>query len=107
MSISGHKMTLFKIDGGNAVDTTPSAEAIGVLYPGERMDVIVEPVDSEEAKNSMLTIKLDREYVSFRPAKIHVLTVIQEFDVQKLCINPHPAFPHILVWQAARAAIAS
>jgi hypothetical protein len=54
---------LLKVDGGNAVDSAPGAEAIGVLYPGERMDVIVEPLDSEEEKEPMLTIKLDREYV--------------------------------------------
>jgi hypothetical protein len=58
---------LLKVDSGNAVDSAPGAEAIGVLYPGERMDVIVEPLDSEVMKNPVLTIKLDREYIFSRP----------------------------------------
>lgn len=36
-------MQLIAVDGGHAVhDQTPTAAAIGVLYPGERMDIIVD-----------------------------------------------------------------
>ena len=64
LSISGHSMTVIQLDGGRAVDAAPEAEAIGILYPGERMDVIVERTGSEEVKDPVLTITLDREYIS-------------------------------------------
>lgn len=64
LSISGHIMTLFQVDGGNEIEAAPEAKAIGILYPGERIDVIVERIGPEEVKDPMLTITLDREYIS-------------------------------------------
>lgn len=38
-------MTVIAVDGGNPVaPNTPSATSIGLLYPGERIDVLVERV---------------------------------------------------------------
>jgi hypothetical protein len=65
ISISGHSITVIQVDGGNTVNAAPEAEAIGILYPGEKMDVIVERLSSGEVKDPMLTITLDREYIPF------------------------------------------
>jgi len=54
-------MTLFKVDGGNAVASAPVTQSIGILYPGERIDVVVQRLDIEEQKGTVLTIRLDRE----------------------------------------------
>jgi hypothetical protein len=66
-------MTLVAVDGGNSVATgTPSTTSIGLLYPGERMDMIVQrstegtedlATTEESRAESTLTIALDLEYV--------------------------------------------
>jgi hypothetical protein len=43
----------------------------------------------------------------FDTLKIHVLTVIQEFEIQKLCVDTHPALPRILFQEAVRETVAS
>ncbi|TVY28515.1 Laccase-2, partial [Lachnellula hyalina] len=78
LSISGHIMTLFQVDGGNEIEAAPEAKAIGILYPGERIDVIVERIGPEEVKDSMLTITLDRENLKF---KNFALTPTQNFPI--------------------------
>jgi hypothetical protein len=60
-------MRLITVDGGGEVaEKTPTAHAIGILYPGERIDVILDRTasmdDGSEETNEM-TIELDREYV--------------------------------------------
>ena len=62
LSMSGHVMTLLKVDGGNAVASAPLTQSIGILYPGERIDAVVQRFDIEEQKDAQLTIRLDREY---------------------------------------------
>ncbi|TVY13380.1 L-ascorbate oxidase [Lachnellula arida] len=78
LSISGHIMTLFQVDGGNEIEAAPEAKAIGILYPGERIDVIVERIGPEEVKDPMLTITLDRENLKF---KNFALTPTQNFPI--------------------------
>jgi hypothetical protein len=71
-------MTVIAVDGGNLVaPDTPSATLIGLLYAGERMDILVErprgSATAVGARNSemkqdsgaelSLTIGLDLEYV--------------------------------------------
>jgi hypothetical protein len=53
-------MKLFRVDGGHPVSAAPVADSLGILYPGERMDVIVEWCDLEGAL-PLLKIQLDRE----------------------------------------------
>lgn len=67
-------MQLITVDGGNPVGNTPLAAAMGVLYPGERMDLILDRSLHENLsdqtygmypdKETKLTIALDREYVT-------------------------------------------
>lgn len=71
VSISQGAMQLITVDGGSPVGNTPLAAAMGVLYPGERMDLILDrslqDTLSDEAhgmypdKETKLTIALDRE----------------------------------------------
>jgi hypothetical protein len=56
------QMTIIQIDGGNNVESVPQSSAIGILYPGERMDIVVEW--PEAATESNFTIILDAEYAS-------------------------------------------
>lgn len=57
--IPDHQMTIFQVDGGNDVGISPPISSMGILYPGERIDMIVENSSPE----SSLTIILDDEYV--------------------------------------------
>ena len=49
-------MNVVEIDGGNQIESTPFVSSVGILYPGERMDVIV---SGHQITN--LTISLDQE----------------------------------------------
>ncbi len=49
-------MIIVEIDGGNQIELMPLVNSIGILYPGERMDVIV---SNNQIMN--LTISLDQE----------------------------------------------
>ncbi|KAF2084808.1 multicopper oxidase, partial [Saccharata proteae CBS 121410] len=55
LGIEGASLTAFGVDGGNAVQSTP-ASSIGILYPGQRVDLLVE---FPSTKPSTLTIELD------------------------------------------------
>ncbi|KUJ20809.1 uncharacterized protein LY89DRAFT_611217 [Mollisia scopiformis] len=78
MSMSGYTMTVITLDGGNEVASAPAASSVGVLYPGERMDVIIEKVETENEKEAIMTIKLDKENLKF---KNFALTPIQHFPI--------------------------
>lgn len=54
-------MTVIQVDGGHRVVDAPGANSVGVLYPGERIDVIAEKTDLIPEKHSNFTISLDRE----------------------------------------------
>lgn len=53
-------MRVITVDGGHGVASdTAAAQSVGVLYPGERMDVVV---DGEAgAGSSELVVTLDKE----------------------------------------------
>jgi hypothetical protein len=76
MALSEGYMTVIAVDGGNTVaPDTPSATSIGMLYPGERIDILVErspkgapgsatavdEIEQESEAQSRLTIALDLE----------------------------------------------
>lgn len=56
-------MKLIQVDGGNTVVDAPRTESISILYPGERMDVIIERAGGTQDRESTLTVALDQEYV--------------------------------------------
>ncbi len=65
MVVKHGDMQLITVDGGGRVaDDTPVAQAIGILHPGERMDVVLDRTfsirDGNEVTNDMI-IELDRE----------------------------------------------
>ncbi|CAK4033458.1 Laccase-2 [Lecanosticta acicola] len=64
VSTTGYLMTLIQVDGGNSVDPV-SSENIGTLYPGERVDLILERRESEVYESAWITIALDRENMQF------------------------------------------
>lgn len=55
ISLPGGKMEAIQIDGGNEIISVTASE-IGILYPGERVDVITSPNGVES-----LSISLDPE----------------------------------------------
>jgi hypothetical protein len=61
LSVPQAGMRVIQVDGGNPVTKTPRAESVGVLYPGERLDLIAERTSDESATPSTLIVSLDRE----------------------------------------------
>jgi hypothetical protein len=55
-------MTVFQVDGGNNIEISPESSSVGILYPGERMDLIVECPAGAKTANSHLSVTLDAEY---------------------------------------------
>lgn len=53
-------MKVVSVDGGGLVDGTPDVNTVGVLYPGERIDVILEKTNDASTQPT-LTVTLDRE----------------------------------------------
>lgn len=70
VSIDGATMVV-QVDGGNNVQAI-TREAVGVLYPGERMDVLVQWKE-ETTGLAWLNVQLDREYGIFIFASPHAV----------------------------------
>ena len=49
-------MEVIQIDGGNEIATAPASDSIGILFPGERMDII-----ASNHQVTTLSITLDPE----------------------------------------------
>ncbi|KAK5710203.1 hypothetical protein LTR17_019093 [Elasticomyces elasticus] len=62
VSVEGYSMTLLTVDGGSAALSQNSASGVGILYPGERVDVLLEVIS---APPGQLTVALDRENMRF------------------------------------------
>ena len=58
LTLENANMQVIKIDGGNDIEPSDWVDTAGILYPGERMDIIT---SGDRAKS--LTITLDPEYV--------------------------------------------
>ncbi|KAH8816011.1 putative laccase [Xylogone sp. PMI_703] len=87
ISISGAKMTVLQVDGGERIIGAEASDSIGILYPGERMDVLVEWVDGEQKNDSFLIITLDPE--NFRAHNL-ALTPTRSFRISD-SLSPQPA----------------
>lgn len=74
IATSGYTMTVMQVDGGHAVQAMTS-QSIGVLYPGERVDVILE---RNAGKPAWIEISIDRENMGFPNL---ALTAQQQFPI--------------------------
>jgi hypothetical protein len=61
LTLPYHQMTIFEIDGGNEIRDALPSSILGILYPGERFDMILE-WDGVNELDALLTITLDDEY---------------------------------------------
>ncbi|UNI15436.1 hypothetical protein JDV02_001970 [Purpureocillium takamizusanense] len=84
LSLSEGSMQVITVDGGHAVaNDTHAARSIGVLYPGERMDVIVQQASGTTARarseqGAKLIVTLDKENMNLHN---FALTPEQEFPL--------------------------
>ncbi|KAK5714874.1 hypothetical protein LTR17_016984 [Elasticomyces elasticus] len=62
VSVEGYSMALLTVDGGSAALSQNSASGVGILYPGERVDVLLEAIS---AVPGHLTVALGRENMRF------------------------------------------
>ena len=79
-------LQLITVDGGGTVsNSTPQAPTLGVVYPGERIDVLLLPAASAEEKrhegDMTMKIVLDPEYVA---ASRHTLLFARECKLSQL-----------------------
>lgn len=53
-------MQVLEVDGGNPVSGSSWTKSVGILYPGERMDLLVVDHETNNTENKLI-ISLDRE----------------------------------------------
>jgi hypothetical protein len=61
-------MEVIQIDGGNAIAPSNSVDSVGILYPGERMDIVTTSWNA-----TTMSITLDTEYVWHNPSALTYL----------------------------------
>lgn len=61
LTIPDSEIHLIQIDGGQDVLPSQATESVGVLYPGERIDLVVAWKDFVQGRSSELVISLDSE----------------------------------------------
>ncbi|KJK81349.1 hypothetical protein H634G_03368 [Metarhizium anisopliae BRIP 53293] len=99
LAVSNGVMELITVDGGYPVDKqTPGTKALGLLYPGERMDMILDRTweyshSSGHAISTNLTVELDRENM---PLWNFALTRTQSFQMQSTGHGKNAAPRHAL-----------
>ncbi|EHK96357.1 putative Laccase-2 [Glarea lozoyensis 74030] len=62
ISIAGYDMHLIEVDGGGEVSGGLGSSSIGVIYPGERVDIILGPNLHFDKSKMVMSIELDAEY---------------------------------------------
>lgn len=77
ISVPGSQLTAVAVDGGHAVDGSPAMSA-GPLHPGERVDLIIEPIVDSDNDQS-LHISLDSSTFKYGNA---ALTTKHSFPVR-------------------------
>ncbi|TVY91410.1 Laccase [Lachnellula willkommii] len=91
-------ITIIEIDGGNEIDRSPNVSSVGILYPGERMDLLVECDMNSEAAVSHLSITLDAENFAIQNK---ALTLTHTFPISTtanvLTKRGHPYLPPEIV----------
>ena len=77
LSMTGHYLELIKLDGGNDAQTTTAGTEIGILYPGERMDLIADNIDPS-SEGGRITVALDQENIRYAN---QALRPVQQFPI--------------------------
>jgi hypothetical protein len=57
------EIQLIQLDGGQKIQATEATDTAGILYPGERMDLVVSWSQVGQQNPAALIISLDEEYV--------------------------------------------
>lgn len=65
LTMPGASLRVINVDGGLPI-IAEKASSVGVLYPAERMDMIVSWEKNALAKDTALHVQLDNEYVASR-----------------------------------------
>jgi hypothetical protein len=88
ISIPNGNMKVVEIDGGNAIVPSPAVDSIGILYPGERMDVII---SNDQATS--LTVTLNEEYTPQFPFSPPYSQYPRNFQFQNQALTAIQSFP--------------
>jgi hypothetical protein len=57
-----HKqMSVFRVDGGGEIGPSPQSSSVGILYPGERIDLLLDWKAGSYHSQSFFSITLDKE----------------------------------------------
>lgn len=75
----GHTLELIKSDGGNDLRSKAGADEVGVLYPGERIDLIIDRNDSS-GRSGRITVALDQENIRYANS---ALRPTQQFPIKR------------------------
>lgn len=94
ISVTGYAIKVIMVDGGNHVGSNAGAGTVGILYPGERIDVVVERLGETE-DGSKVVVSLDHENMRFpnlalTPTQAFPIRLAQDDGVD----NAHSAGKH-------------
>jgi hypothetical protein len=59
--MQGTQISAIQVDGGGRLQANEGSESIGILYPGERVDMIVEWDQNPPDQPPQLVVILDQE----------------------------------------------
>jgi FtsP/CotA-like multicopper oxidase with cupredoxin domain len=61
LSLTNANMTVIQLDGGGKIKPVQNIHSIGVLYPGERVDFLVDWNSLERESETSLVVTVDKE----------------------------------------------
>jgi len=101
LQISSATMIPLTVDGGFKIssDANKTFDSVGILYPGERVDLLLQWDEPAAADQSLLYITLDPEYFTsillppFAPTDL----LKQEFQIPQLSPPSKPNIPHLFI----------
>jgi len=75
VSFTGYALQVITVDGGNHVEVASMSRSVGILYPGERVDIIIVPFsDGIAGQEPAMSVTLDTE-------KIDAPALVQHFSI--------------------------
>ncbi|KUJ15800.1 uncharacterized protein LY89DRAFT_783068 [Mollisia scopiformis] len=81
------EMKVIQVDGGGQVESSELVNSVGVLYPAERVDLVVSWPETVVDTDTKIIVELDKEYF-LRPN--FALTPTQSFLVSPASLTPQP-----------------